>query len=63
MIITELLANLEEARLHTAPIKESQAKKALDKLDRALKDQGLFFFLPLFLNPLKGSSGGKVTPS
>jgi excisionase family DNA binding protein len=36
--ITELRANLEEARAHIAQIEDGQAKKALDKLDRALKD-------------------------
>jgi excisionase family DNA binding protein len=38
MSITELRAELEEARAHIAQIEGSQAKKALDKLDRALKD-------------------------
>lgn len=38
MSITELRADLEEARAHIAQIEGSQAKKALDKLDRALKD-------------------------
>lgn len=38
MSIAELRADLEEARAHIARIEGSQAKKALDKLDRALKD-------------------------
>ena len=38
MSITEPRADLEEARAHLAQIEGSQTKKALDKLDRALKD-------------------------
>src|SRR5947207_1254594 len=40
MSIRELRADLEEARAHIAQLEGSQAKKALDKLDHALKDLG-----------------------
>jgi len=40
MSIRELRADLEEARAHIAQLEVSQAKKALDKLDHALKDLG-----------------------
>ncbi len=38
MSIRDLRADLEEARAHIAHLEGKQAKKALDKLDHALKD-------------------------